>query len=207
MATARVSKPEANDEPSLVAAARRGDHAAFRTLLERHQRKAFAVAFGILRDPDAARDACQDAFLRMHQALPTFEGGSQFYTWMYRIVVNLCLDHLRRRRLECVELDDFRLREADEAADRIAPAPAIDPSESLAAKELRERLDRAFARLSPTHRTVVTLREVNGLSYKEIAHVMRCSMGTVMSRLFHARRYLQDMLRDEPEAAMFSAAA
>jgi len=195
-----------SDEAQLVRAAQRGDQRAFRTLVERHQRKAFAVAFGILRDSDAARDACQDAFLKVHQSLPSFEGTSQFYTWLYRIVVNLCLDQLRRRRFERVELDQGRAN--DDTLDGNLPHHlGSDPHASLAAKELRERLEQAFDRLSPAHRTVITLREVNELSYKEIAGVMRCSIGTVMSRLFHARRYVQAMLREQPDFDRASLAA
>jgi RNA polymerase sigma-70 factor (ECF subfamily) len=194
-----------SDEAQLVRAAQRGDQRAFRKLVERHQRKTFAVAFGILRDADAARDACQDAFLKVHQSLPTFEGTSQFYTWLYRIVVNLCLDQLRRRRFERVELDEGRA--LDEPLDGPPLPQSSDPHASLAAKELRARLERAFQQLSPAHRTVITLREVNELSYKEIAGVMRCSIGTVMSRLFHARRYVQATLRAEPDFDAISLAA
>jgi RNA polymerase sigma-70 factor (ECF subfamily) len=182
----------------LVQAAQRGDDGAFRTLVERHQRKAFVVAAGILRDADAARDVCQDAFLKVHQRLATFEGGAQFYTWLYRIVVNLCIDQLRRRRLDGGDYEDW--------SEQAASPRSFDPAESLARKELSERLHDAFNRLSPTHRTVVTLRELNGLSYKEIAQVMRCSVGTVMSRLFNARRYLQEMLADVPDAELLAAA-
>ncbi|HZS42383.1 MAG TPA: sigma-70 family RNA polymerase sigma factor [Polyangia bacterium] len=188
---------ETTDETHLVDAARRGDHAAYRTLVERHQRKAFAVAFGILRDADAARDACQDAFLKAHQSLASFEGTSQFYTWLYRVVVNLCLDQLRRRKLECVELDERRAIAGD--VELIAPRLSSDPDATLAAKELRLRLEHVFARLSPAHRAVLTLREVNQLSYKEIADAVGCSIGTVMSRLFHARRNAQALLRQEPD--------
>jgi RNA polymerase sigma-70 factor (ECF subfamily) len=193
-----------DEDAQLVRAAQQGDAAAFRALVERYQRKALSVAVGILRDPDAAHDAVQEAFLKVHQRIQSFEGGSQFFTWLYRIVVNLCIDHLRRRRLDCVDIDDLGSKESEWAADRVAPA-AIDPCESLAAKELRARLRDAFNKLSPAHRTVITLRELNGCSYKEIAQVMNCSLGTVMSRLFNARKYMQAMLADEPEIARLAA--
>jgi RNA polymerase sigma-70 factor, ECF subfamily len=185
------------DEVKLIDAARHGDHAAFGKLVKKHQRKVYAVALGVLRDPDAARDACQDAFLKVHKGLAAFDGSSQFYTWLYRIVVNRCIDYLRQRRVDCTELDPQGLY--------MAPQLESDPSRSLADKELRARLERASACLSPTHRTVVTLREVNGLAYKEIAAVMGTSIGTVMSRLFHARKNLQVILADDRDALALAA--
>jgi RNA polymerase sigma-70 factor (ECF subfamily) len=189
-------------ERKLVDDARRGDAEAFRELVLRHQRKAYAVALGIIHDPDEARDVTQEAFLKAHRNLATFEGDAQFFTWLYRIVTNLCIDHLRKRRGERVEFDEAVA--TNDAADDTGIAPrrlGFDPGRALDDKELRARLQAALQRLSATHRTVLVLREVEGLSYKEMADMMNCSIGTIMSRLFHARKKMQAMLLEYRDTA------
>jgi RNA polymerase sigma-70 factor (ECF subfamily) len=183
------------DDERLARFAATGHHAAFRELVERYQHKVYAVALGMLRDPDDARDVCQEAFLKAYRGLGGFNGESRFFTWLYRIVVNLCLDHLRARRLDSVEFDEMRLaEEGDEAGWMSMRQLSFDPAHALANKELRQSIEQAFEQLSIAHRTVLTLREVNGLSYAEIAKVLGWEMGTVMSRLFHARKRMQSML-------------
>jgi len=190
----------ANADTLLVESARHGDAAAFRALVIRHQRKAYAVALGVVRDPDDARDVCQEAFIKVYRGLAGFDGNSQFFTWLYRIVVNLSIDHLRRRRTERVELDETRALESSDDAGEIVPQQLTsDPARALAQRELREQIGSALDRLSHAHRTVLVLRELNGLSYKEIAVEMRCSVGTVMSRLFHARKKMQAFLLENAD--------
>ncbi len=176
---------DARSDQQLVEKARGGDHEAFRALVERYQRKMFAVALGIVRDRDDAFDLCQEAFLRAYRGLEHFEGDAQLFTWLYRILHNLAVDHLRRRRFQTVSLDDENnvLPIAD-------ASPEADPAQQLSRRKLCASLDEALARLTPAHRAVIILREVEGLSYKEIADVVGCSVGTVMSRLFHARKKL-----------------
>jgi RNA polymerase sigma-70 factor (ECF subfamily) len=176
---------DARSDQELVRKAKLGDQSAFRVLVERHQRKAFAVALGIVRDHDEALDICQEAFLRAYRGLDGFDGGSQFFTWLYRILHNLAIDSLRRRRPQTVSLDD--------AANAIPVAETSsegNPERNLWQKELCASLDAGLEALSPVQRAVLVLREVQGLSYKEIAKSVGCSIGTVMSRLFHARRRL-----------------
>ncbi len=182
------------DDRKLVEDARRGDATAFRELVTRHQRRAYAVALGMVHDPDDARDICQDAFLKVHKSLATFEGDAQFFTWLYRIVVNLAIDLLRKRRGQRVEFDDTLANdEPDEGG--IAPhRTGFDPARALADKELRNQIMAALDKLTPAHRTVLVMREVEGLSYQEMAESMNCSIGTIMSRLFHARKKMQQML-------------
>jgi RNA polymerase sigma-70 factor (ECF subfamily) len=165
----------------LVDAVRNGDPSAFRFLVEKYQRKAFAVALGIVRNRDDALDICQEAFLRAYRALPSFDGESQFFTWLYSILHNLAIDHLRGRRFHLVSLDDV------EPTDRSIDG---DPERNLARQKLRASLDEGLQALSRVQRAVLMLREVHGLSYKEIAESVGCSIGTVMSRLFHARKKL-----------------
>jgi RNA polymerase sigma-70 factor (ECF subfamily) len=179
-------------DDKLIASAQRGNDAAFCELVRRHQKKALAVALGIVRDADDARDLCQEAFLRAHRGLADFDGQAQFSTWLYRIVVNQCIDHLRRRRPDRVELDESMA--AGDLSELPPPSKRFDPARALERRELGQRIADALDRLSPAHRTVLVLREVQGLSYKEIADAMGCSIGTVMSRLFHARKKAQQLL-------------
>jgi RNA polymerase sigma-70 factor (ECF subfamily) len=173
----------------LVDAARRGDREAFRTLFERYNRRAYALALGMLRQPDDALDVVQDAFIKAHKHLDRFEGTSSFYTWLYRIVMNLAIDHLRKRK-RVVELDE-------ESDDGLLPQMlGGNPGRALMDKEIRARIDAALGALSDNHRAVLVMRELEGLSYEEMAKVMSCSKGTIMSRLFHARKNMQKQLAD-----------
>jgi RNA polymerase sigma-70 factor (ECF subfamily) len=192
------------DDDDLIASARRGNDAAFCELVRRHQKKALAVALGIVRDPDDARDLCQEAFLRAVRGLGDFDGQAQFSTWLYRIVVNQCIDHLRRRRPDRVELDEGIAADGD-LSELPPPSKRFDPARALERRELGHRIADALDRLSPAHRTVLVLREVQGLSYKEIAESMRCSIGTVMSRLFHARKKAQLLLAEYREVQSLAA--
>jgi len=167
-----------------------GDLAAFELLVRRHQQRALMVAFGLLRDREDARDACQEAFLRAWRALGRFDGQAQFGTWLHRIVVNACIDRLRRISPTLVTLDDV-------AGGLVA---SDDPTQHAEDHELGARISDALDQLSTAHRTVLVLREIEGLSYQEIADTMRCSLGTVMSRLFHARRRMQALLVEPVEA-------
>jgi RNA polymerase sigma-70 factor (ECF subfamily) len=191
----RASTQTHVDDRDLVTAARRGDRDAFRTLFERYHRRAYALAFGVLRHQDDALDVVQDAFIKAHKYLDKFEGNSSFYTWLYRIVMNLAIDHLRKhRRQKPVELDESKLEDGDDAL-----LPRIlggNPGRALMDKQIRARIDQALAELSDNHRAVLVMRELEGMSYEEMAQAMECSKGTIMSRLFHARRNMQKRLLD-----------
>ncbi len=188
------------DDRALVARAKSGDRLAFATLLRRYERRIYSVANAMLRNPDDAKDVCQEAFWKAHNALASFDGNAQFYTWMYRITVNLAIDYLRKRRGERVEFDDARANGEGSAADPTGISPrrlGFDPARALEDRELGQQLERALAALSPAHRAVLILREVEGLSYQEMADVVGCSIGTIMSRLFHARKKMQSSLLEE----------
>jgi RNA polymerase sigma-70 factor (ECF subfamily) len=189
------------DDKQLVEAARQGDAAAFRELVNRHQRRAYAVALGMVHDPDDARDVCQEAFLKVHKNLGTFEGEAQFFTWLYRIVANLCIDLLRKRRGLKVEFDDALANDDPDEAGISPQRTGFDPARALADKELRTQIVAALDKLSPAHRSVLVMREVEGMSYQEMADMMKCSIGTIMSRLFHARKKMQTMLLEYRKAA------
>ena len=179
----------------LVDRARQGDREAFRVLVERYQRKVAALALGMLRNREDALDVVQDTFTKAYQSLDKFKGDSSFYTWIYRIGVNLCIDH-QRRESRYVQMGG----EADDAGDDVAPPSAEDlerdePFEIARSTEIGSRLLEAINELTPEHRAVILLREVDGLSYEEISQVLDCPKGTVMSRLHYARRQLQTRLR------------
>jgi RNA polymerase sigma-70 factor (ECF subfamily) len=185
----------------LVARVLQGDAQAFRQLVERHQKRVFAVAYGVLHDRDEAMDAVQDTFIKVHKKLPEFEGGAAFSTWLYRICVNLCIDKKRAvARRKQVDLDDaLATHDGDDSlyadAEIGGRLSGTNPLKNSTDKELGAELGRAVASLSEDHRTVLLLREVEGMSYEEIADTLSIPRGTVMSRLFHARRNMQRLLR------------
>ena len=184
----------------LVKAAKRGNMLAFEELVARHRDKIYARAFSMMRNEDEALDLSQEAWVKSWQRLKQFQGESSFATWMTRITINLCLDQLRknkRRRAESIELMD----EESGGVERQMPVVIVNPTEGLERTEVRKRIDEALGKLSDEHRTVLVLHEFEDLEYKEIAKRMQCSIGTVMSRLFYARRKMAALLagfkRDE----------
>jgi len=195
-----VARPggDAIDDRELVARAQKGDRQAFRSLFERYSRRAYSLAFGVVRNPDDALDVVQDAFIKAHRHLDKFEGQASFYTWLYRIVMNLAIDHLRKnRRQKTVDFSDAAMDEGGLGEDSLIPRIiGGNPGRSLMDKEIRERIGVALDELSENHRAVLVMRELEGLSYEEMAQAMGCSKGTIMSRLFHARRNMQKRLVD-----------
>jgi RNA polymerase sigma-70 factor, ECF subfamily len=181
-------------DEGLVKLSRKGDMGAFEELVARHRDKIYARAFSMMRNEDEALDLSQEAWVKGWQRLVQFQGDSSFVTWMTRIVINLCLDQLRkhkRQRAESIELMD----EESGGVERQMPVVTVNPTEGLERGELRQRIDRALAQLSHEHRTVLVLHEFEELEYKEIAKRMKCSIGTVMSRLFYARRRMASLLQ------------
>jgi len=183
----------AMSDMDLVRAARKGEMAAFEELVARHRDKIYARAYSMMRNEDDALDLSQEAWVKGWQRLVQFQGDSSFVTWMTRIVINLCLDQLRkqkRQRAESIEV----LEEESGGVERFMPVMTPNPSAGLERTELRRRIDRAMSQLSKEHRTVLVLHEFEELEYKEIARRMGCSIGTVMSRLFYARRRMASLL-------------
>jgi RNA polymerase sigma-70 factor (ECF subfamily) len=183
------------DDPALVKAAQQGDMAAFEELVARHRDKIYARAFSMMRNEEEAIDLSQEAWVKAWQRLIQFQGESSFGTWLTRIVINLCLDQLRkhkRQRTESIEAMD----EESGGVERQMPVVTINPTAGLERSELRQRIDRALGQLSYEHRTVLVLHEFEEMEYKQIAKSMGCSIGTVMSRLFYARRKLAALLAD-----------
>ena len=190
---------EAEEDRALIAKAQAGDTVAFRSLVERHQRRAFAIALALVRDENDARELVQDAFLRVFKGLGSFQGGSSFFTWLYRIITNLSIDLIRKPGRGLGELDERRLEtESDQDTDfpLLSRVDGSDPLDVVRRGEIAVRLQHALDALPPYHRGVIVMREIEGLSYEEMAQVMGVSKGTIMSRLFHARQKLQRALAD-----------
>jgi RNA polymerase sigma-70 factor (ECF subfamily) len=185
------------EDALLVSKCLAGDDGAFRKLVENYQRKVFTIAFGVLRNHDAAMDVTQDAFVKVHRHLPKFKGNSSFYTWLYRIVVNLCIDRKRRAsRAAEVDYDDALRHDGNNSsgATTLASISIGQPGKELERKELRQKMHTALEKLSEDHRQILVLREVEGLSYEEISDILGLAKGTVMSRLFHARQNFKSAL-------------
>jgi RNA polymerase sigma-70 factor (ECF subfamily) len=182
-----------------IARARAGDHEAFRVLVECHQGRLFRLAARVLRDEDLARDAVQDAFLKAYVSLRRFEGRSSLYTWLYRLTLNVCLDIRRRNKSDrTVEWPDADLAEGalpgDPALGTASEPLPSGPDAELERSEIRQQVGQAIEELPPEARETLLLREVDGLSYAEIAETLGIPKGTVMSRLHYARRRLQKLL-------------
>ncbi len=185
---------ESEQDKCLIQRAQAGDTGAFRQLVERHQRRVFAIALGLVRDEQDAREIAQEAFLRVHKGLTQFQGGSSFFTWLYRIVTNLSIDLMRKPSRREAELH-FAL-EIDDGESPLLPASDADPYDVVRRGQISLRIQHALDQLPPYHRGVILMREVEGMSYEEMAEAMQVSKGTIMSRLFHARKKLQRALSD-----------
>ena len=184
-------------DAEIIAKCKNGDRDAFQLLVERYQRRAFGIAYGMLRNREDALDAAQDAFVKV---FVMFSRSKEIvlFTWFYRIVVNVCIDRCRKaKRRKTVEYDDtFRRRDESFAAvPLVGNTRPLHPGVALEVDELGTVLKEAFAKLSENHRTILLLREVEGMSYEDIADTMDCHLGTVMSRLHHARKNLQKVLK------------
>lgn len=176
---------QASDQ-KLVERVQKGDKGAFDLLVLKYQHKIVNLIMRYVRDPELALDIAQEAFIKAYRALPRFRGDSAFYTWMYRIAVNTAKNHLaaQRRRPMDVELD----LQDPEQYDLHAKLRETDTPEGLAlGNELKETVERAIAALPEDLRTAIVLRELEGMSYEEIAQTMDCPVGTVRSRIFRAR--------------------
>ena len=188
----RLNIGNASDD-ELVRASQRGRSDCYEELVFRHRDKIYARAFSMLRNEEEALDISQEAWIKGWQRLKQFKRDASFTTWMTRITINLCLDFLRKRKRQATD----SLEQIDDEGggiERRMPMETFNPTEDMEREELREEIDSAMEKLSYEHRTVLLLHEFEGMEYKEIAKAMHCSIGTVMSRLFYARRRLGGLL-------------
>jgi RNA polymerase sigma-70 factor (ECF subfamily) len=155
------------------------------------------MIYNMVHNEQDAWDLAQDGFLKAWKSIARFRGQSSFYTWLYRIMMNVTIDSLRRKQVGGdTEFDDtIALRNIDPNS-LTTPHGSALPAEKIARDEIRARIDAAIVRLTPEHRAVILMREIDGMEYQEIADALECSIGTVMSRLFYARKKMQTMLRD-----------
>ncbi len=188
--------PVEPDDRHVVGHCQQGDLDAYEILVNRYRQKVYGLAFSMLRNEADATDIAQEAFVRAWKSIGKFKRDSSFYTWIYRITTNLCIDYVRKRKRQpTAEFEETIERPTD--ANVVVP-PSSNPSPRTEAErgELREQIDAALGQLSPDHRAVIQLREFEGMDYAAIAKSLQCSMGTVMSRLHYARKHLQTLLKD-----------
>ena len=172
-------------DPELVERMRAGDPEALRLTVERYQDRIFALIYGIVRDRHEVEDVAQEVFLKVFTRITAFDGRSRFYTWLYRVAANTAKDHVKKRsRRPAVALEE----------DARIESPAHGPADSAERAEARRQVRAAIDELPVRYREVLALRELEGLSYNEIAAILRVSIGTVESRLHRARARLKQVL-------------
>lgn len=200
MSAASSSPPVVDDDGPLVAKAQRGDEHAFAELVTRYRTRMYQVAYGMVNHHETAMDLTQEGFLRAYQHLAAFRGDAKFSTWLRRIVTNVCLDYVRKAEHRTTTASYDETRAEDEDPDGVRIAGTLDPPDAgVTRRELGRAILEAVRELTPEQRAVIVLREVEEMSYEEIAKTMDCAVGTVMSRLHYARKRLQSLLREHHE--------
>ena len=185
-------------ELDLVKQCQAGNTEAFDQLVTRYRTRVFAMIYNMVHNEQDAWDLAQDSFVKAWKSIGRFRGRSSFYTWIYRIVMNVTIDWLRKKQVKWAgaEFNDaIQLREIEPASRTVPKADPL-PHERMEQSEIRARIDNAIAQISPEHRAVILMKEIEEMQYHEIAEALGCSIGTVMSRLFYARKKLQNLLRD-----------
>lgn len=201
LAAAAVQMPleaaPVDEDRALVARAQKGDLTAFDELIRRYQERVYATVYHMTSNHEDANDLTQETFVKAYKALPNFKGDSGFFTWVYRIAVNKTINFLkaRKNRRPGMSLNDLDFN-AEHDPDLVALVSENTPRRDIGLAELQEKLNEAMQELSETHRLVVTLHDVQGMSHDEIGKIMGCNAGTVRSRLFYARQQLQGRLSD-----------
>ncbi|MFZ5494835.1 MAG: RNA polymerase sigma factor [Verrucomicrobiota bacterium] len=189
-----MNDPAPEPDPDLLRRAQAGDKAAFGVIMRAHHERTFRLAYAIVHHEADARDICQEVWLTVWKQLGTFRGDSRFTTWLHPIVTRKSLDHLRKRRRWFDRFLPFHTGGDNPVASAPEPVTTDDARSQSEGNETVERVRAALATLPPKHRAVLALRELEGLSYEEIAAATGVPAGTVMSRLFHARKLLAQKL-------------
>jgi len=181
------------DEMELISRCQQGEQEALKEIFDQYNKKVYRIAYGVVRQREEALDIVQEVFIKLYRSIGDFKGKSKFYTYLYRMAMNTAIDHARRMRkfpvLSLDEIEGFQPSEVDEKR----------PDNILLRKEFEEKMKEALEKLPPDQRMALIFREVEGLSYQEMAEAMGCSFGTVMSRLHYARKRLQEFLRNYGE--------
>lgn len=189
----KVSEREADLQ--LVERVRQGDKRAYGLLVEKYRRKLLRLLSRMVRDPDEVEDIAQEAFIKAYRALPQFRGDAAFYTWLYRIAVNTAKNHLASRGRSMPTVSDQALNDEDEPDERLMAQDISTPESELLSKQVAYAVNEAVEALPEELRQAITLREIEGMSYEEIAEAMGCPIGTVRSRIFRAREAIASKLR------------
>jgi RNA polymerase sigma-70 factor (ECF subfamily) len=186
---------ERDIDQQLVERVQRGDKAAFDLLVAKYQRKIFRLLSRLIRDPAEVEDVAQEAFVKAYRALPNFRGDSAFYTWLYRIAINTAKNHLVSQGRRAPTTTEADIEEAETFDDGEHLRDLNTPDSMLLSKQVAEAVNRAIDQLPEDLRTAIVLREIEGLSYEEIAETMNCPIGTVRSRIFRAREAIAQELK------------
>ena len=193
---AETSPNDAAQDLTLVQRAQNGDYTAYDELVRRYQERVYATVYHMTSNHEDAGDLTQETFIKGFTALKSFKGDSSFYTWVYRIAVNKTINFIKQRKNRThLSLNDMDFN-AENHPDMVNMVSEKTPRRDAGLNELQEKLNDAMQKLSPMHRLVVTLHDVQGLPHEEIATIMDCNIGTVRSRLFYARQQMQAYLSD-----------
>ncbi len=179
----------------LVSRVQRGDKKAYELLVAKYQRRIGRLLSRIIRDPSDIEDVAQEAFIKAYRALPSFRGESAFYTWLYRIAINTAKNHFAAQGRRAPTRSSSELDDAENSEDGGVLRDVATPDAVLLSKQVGEAVNRAIERLPEDLRTAIVLREIEGMSYDEIASAMNCPVGTVRSRIFRAREAIATELR------------
>ena len=178
------------EETDLISRCQQGDQEALKGIFEKYQKKVYRIAYGVVRQREEALDIVQEVFIKLFRSIKNFKGRSQFYTYLYRMTMNTAIDHARKTGKQSMSsLDQEGSFQPSDEAEK-------GPERILLHKELEERVKRAMGQLPAEQRAALVYREVEGLSYQEMAEAMGCSIGTVMSRLHYGRKRMQELLKD-----------
>lgn len=179
-----------HQETQLISRCQQGDQEALKEIFDRYQKKVYRIAYGVVRHREEALDIVQEVFVKLFRSIKNFKGRSHFYTYLYRMVMNTAIDHARKMGKQFISSLD------EEGS--FEPSGEVEkwPERILLQKELEEKVKWAMGKLPAEQRAALIFREVEGLSYQEMADAMECSIGTVMSRLHYARKKMQELLKD-----------
>jgi RNA polymerase sigma-70 factor (ECF subfamily) len=181
------------EETEVISRCQQGDQEALKEIFDKYHKKVYRIAYGVVRHREEALDIVQEVFIKLFRSIKNFKGQSHFYTYLYRMVMNTAIDHSRKMGKQFISsLDEEGSFEPSDKAER-------EPEKILLQKELEERVKWAMQKLPHEQRAALIFRDVEGLSYQEMAEAMGCSIGTVMSRLHYGRKRVQELLRDYVE--------
>ncbi len=178
------------EETDLISRCQQGDQEALKGIFEKYQKKVYGIAYGVVRQREEALDIVQEVFIKLFRSIKNFKGRSQFYTYLYRMTMNTAIDHARKTAKQSMSSLD------EEGSFQPSDEPEKGPERVLLQKELEERVKMAMEKLPAEQRAAIVLKDVEGLSYQEMAEAMGCSIGTVMSRLHYGRKRMQELLKD-----------